>query len=34
MLKPTQILELDKEYLEILICGAGEGWMRSVGAIV
>jgi len=34
MLKLTQIREVDKEYLEILIYGAGEEWIRSVGAIV
>jgi hypothetical protein len=34
MPKLTQIREVEKKYLEILICGAGEGWIRSVGGIV
>jgi len=34
MLKLTRIRDVDQEYLEILIGGAEEGWIRSVGAIV
>jgi hypothetical protein len=34
MLNLIQFREVDKEYLKILKCGAGEGWIRSIGAIV
>jgi hypothetical protein len=34
ILELSQIPEVDKEYLEMLICGAGEGWIRSFGASV
>ena len=27
------VREVDQKYLESLICGAGEGWRRSVGPI-
>jgi len=27
-------LKLDQKYINVLTCGAGEGWRRSVGPIV